>query len=129
MSDLQKFDPSQLMQGVKDRVKATFVSLIPDEQWEGMIQKEVDEFFKMDRRYNDYNSASPFTILARSVLQDLAKEKLHAHMQTFTCDLWEDNAPKLNDELKNLLIAAAPEILTNMFKGMFQQAVNNTRNY
>ena len=29
----EKFDPSKLMQGVKDRIKATFAGLIPDEQW------------------------------------------------------------------------------------------------
>jgi len=100
MSDLQKFDPSQLMQGVRDRVKATFVSLIPDEQWEKMIQKEVDDFFKLDSHYNDSSRASPFKLLVRKVLEELAKEKLHTYMQTFTSDLWENNAPKLNEELK-----------------------------
>lgn len=35
-NQVEKFDPSTLMQGVKDRIKATFTSLIPDEQWEQM---------------------------------------------------------------------------------------------
>ena len=35
---VEKFDPSTLMQGVKDRIKATFVSLIPDAQWEQMVK-------------------------------------------------------------------------------------------
>lgn len=44
-SQLEKFDPSTLMQGVKDRIKSTFVSLIPDAQWDSMVQKEIDSFF------------------------------------------------------------------------------------
>ena len=45
-TQVQKFDPATLMQGVKDRIKATFVSLIPEEQWEEMVKKEVDKFFR-----------------------------------------------------------------------------------
>lgn len=32
-NQVEKFDPSRLMEGVKDRIKATFVSLIPDTEW------------------------------------------------------------------------------------------------
>jgi len=42
----EKFDPSKLMDGVRDRIKATFVSLIPDDQWEVMVKKEIDAFFE-----------------------------------------------------------------------------------
>lgn len=40
-NEIEKFDPSKLMEGVKDRIKATFVSLIPDEAWEQMMEKEI----------------------------------------------------------------------------------------
>lgn len=40
-NDIEKFDPSKLMEGVKDRIKATFVSLIPDEAWDQMLEKEI----------------------------------------------------------------------------------------
>ena len=44
-NEVEKFDPSKLMQGVKDRIKSTFVSLIPDAEWEGLVKKEIDNFF------------------------------------------------------------------------------------
>lgn len=44
-TQIEKFDPSTLMNGVRDRIKATFVSLIPDEQWEQLVRKEADSFF------------------------------------------------------------------------------------
>lgn len=40
-NQIQKFDPSTLMQGVKDRIKSEFVALIPDEQWKQMIENEA----------------------------------------------------------------------------------------
>lgn len=39
MTEIQKFDPSTLMEGVKERIKATFVSLIPDDQWEALCKR------------------------------------------------------------------------------------------
>ena len=40
-NNIERFDPSKLMDGVKDRIKATFVSLIPDEAWDSMLEKEI----------------------------------------------------------------------------------------
>lgn len=40
-NQIEKFDPSKLMDGVKDRIKATFVSLIPDDAWNSMVEKEL----------------------------------------------------------------------------------------
>ena len=41
---VEKFDPQKMMEGVKDRIKATFVSLIPDEAWNQMVEKEIYVF-------------------------------------------------------------------------------------
>ena len=40
-NQIEKFDPSRLMDGVRDRIKATFVSLIPDDAWDKMVEKEL----------------------------------------------------------------------------------------
>jgi hypothetical protein len=44
MSEIAKFDQASLMQNVRERIKATFVGLIPDEEWEALVRKEVDAF-------------------------------------------------------------------------------------
>lgn len=43
-NQIEKFDPSKLMDGVKDRIRATFVSLIPDDAWSSMVEKELYVF-------------------------------------------------------------------------------------
>lgn len=42
---VEKFDPSTLMEGVRDRIKATFISMIPDLE---KFMKETDEAEKGD---------------------------------------------------------------------------------
>ena len=76
MSEIQKFDPNSLMQGVRDKIKSSFVDLIPDEQWNQMVQKEIDDFFqpKSTNNYNEYKSN--FQILIRNVLNEDAKQRL-----------------------------------------------------
>lgn len=39
--ELEHFNPNKLMDGVKERIKSTFVSLIPDEVWSSMIEREL----------------------------------------------------------------------------------------
>lgn len=57
-NEIEKFDPSKLMDGVKDRIKATFVSLIPDDIWNSMVEKEIYVFTTgkiIGRNEVDYN--------------------------------------------------------------------------
>ena len=57
---VEKFDPATIMQSVKDKIKATFVSLIPDVQWEQMVKSEVDYLFKK-KDGNYYRGVRPPT--------------------------------------------------------------------
>ena len=65
-NEIEKFDPSKLMDGVRDRIKATFVSLIPEDHWEKLVQAEIDKFFaKYDRDTYRKQSVSNFGIVVR----------------------------------------------------------------
>ena len=65
---VEKFDPATIMQSVKDKIKATFVSLIPDVQWEQMVKSEVDYLFKKkdgnyySRQYSEFEALINTTI-------------------------------------------------------------------
>ena len=45
--EIIKYDASKVMEGVKDKIKATFVDLIPDDKWEEMIKTEIDNLRKI----------------------------------------------------------------------------------
>lgn len=64
MSEVVKYDANVVMQGVKDKIRATFVDLIPEEKWNEMIQTEIDVFLRKRDSYSD----SPFTQIVKEVV-------------------------------------------------------------
>ena len=135
-NEVQKFDPSTLMQGVKDRIKSEFVSLIPDDQWSQMIQKESDDFFR--QKETGYSSnrqyASDFGILVRDELRKEAQKRLAEYLSSpeFNTMYGEHGQPVAAQKVKELIVENSGLILQNMFGGMFsimiQDFANQLRN-
>jgi hypothetical protein len=130
MSEVQKFDPSTLMQGVKDRIKATFVSLIPDDQWDQMVKKEVDDFFKsIDTSYNSKNYRSAFGDVVRGELEKYVKEKISETLKHPDFDtLWTNNGYNVSEDIKTRLINAAPQIFAATIENAMSTVIMNLKN-
>lgn len=129
MSDLQKFDPATLMQGVRDRIKSTFVSLIPDEQWESMIKKEIQEFFEPTKdRYNNYQQMSSFSKVCNEVLADITKGQISDILKKYESTIWNNNELVMSDTLKDLLLKNASEIFTAMIGNRIQTIIHELKN-
>lgn len=87
----KKYDPRDLIQMVKDRVKAEYVSMIPDDQWEQMIQREVDEFFQVRNQGYDQRRCSDF--------QNIVREELNKKAREETIKLIEEKYPQMYSNL------------------------------
>lgn len=145
---IEKFDPSTLMQGVKDRIKATFVSLIPDAQWEIMVQKEIDAFFNetqkiifserkkdVEGRYHTENYATveiqmtPFRQMVWELCAEktivLLKEKI---TNEYFNNLWEPTPEQLNENLKKIIVEAAPLATLKFFESMMFKMTTSLQN-
>lgn len=122
-NQVQKFDPSTLMQGVRDRIKSEFVSLIPDEQWSEMIKKECENFFQeKEAGYGNRIYASDFQILVRDELRKEVQNRLATYLKSPEFNTTYDTygKPIASQKVKELMIDNAGIILQNMFGGMFQ---------
>jgi hypothetical protein len=76
MSNIKPFNAEDALKSVRERIKDSFVSLIPDEQWEQMVKKEIDEFFKERQVTSSYTKQkSDFSSTVNSVLKEKATEK------------------------------------------------------
>lgn len=130
--DIQKFDPSTLMQGVKDRIKATFVSLIPDAQWEQMVNSEIKQFFeKRDRSYSHNNNSwrSEFTEVVWGVLSEECKKRAKAILDhpDFAIN-WDGNQQVLSEKLREMLIAKMPEIMVSLMQNAVANTIQDLKN-
>jgi hypothetical protein len=125
-NEVETFDPSTLMQGVRDRVKATFVSLIPDEQWEQMIVKETDDFFKeKDDGYSNRTYKSDFQTLVREELNELAKVKIKEVLKEYTNEVWKDGKLDINESMKKLIKENSSELIYGFLNQMMKSTINN----
>lgn len=132
MSEVEKFDPSKLMDGVKDRIKATFISLIPDDQWEIMVKKEIDKFFEL-RDTNNYSNSqdrwkSDFGNLVRNEVHEYCKNKLAEYLkQPEFNESWKGNEARVSEYIKKFMIENSGELMMNMFGGLFQSAISSLK--
>lgn len=128
MSEVKKFDPSTLMQGVKDRIKSEFVSLIPDEQWSEMIKKEAQSFFhERETGYSNRQYASDFGILVRDELRKEAQKRLSEYLSSEEFNTIYDGygQPITSEAVKKLIIENSGLMLQNMFGGMFSIMISD----
>ena len=124
---IEKFDPAKLMDGVRDRIKATFVSLIPDDQWERLVKKEIDDFF-MERvnqsSYHNHNY-SYFGEMVRKELVLLTTEKVRKLViEKYVSSGWDNDGPILSEALQEELEKAAPKMLKTIFAQLLRDTMN-----
>lgn len=129
-TQVQKFDPATLMQGVKDRIKSTFVSLIPEEQWKEMIEKEVGKFFReYELRQYDIRYVSDFSVLVNSLLKEEAEKRMKEYLGSPEFQtVWTDNGPGIiSQAIREMMIENSGLILCNMYQEMFTSMLHRFR--
>ena len=130
-NQVEKFDPSKLMDGVRDRIKATFVSLIPDDQWEIMVKKEVDKFFKeINTSYNQRIETTDFARLVNEVVVTECRQRLKEYLSTHEFNsVWQTNGiPTTSEKVKEILVENSGLVFANMIGGMMSQMLTDFRN-
>lgn len=114
MNEIEKFDPSKLMDGVRDRIKATFVSLIPDEMWDAMVEKEIyiftegrieikQEFNCETKQYDLKEVRTPYTMgkLKDQWGHKTAEDDISPLQQMIRNELRNDFQKRLKDYLRS----------------------------
>jgi len=126
-NEIKKFDVNEAMKNVKDKIKDAFVTLIPDEQWNEMVKKEIDTYFKQtEARYDNRQYVSDFTRDVHSILQQEVKEKVKQYLNENFNAVWYDNGvPVCNAKVEEMITKNAGKILSDMIGGTIQMAMQN----
>lgn len=117
-----------LMQKIVERVRATACELMPEDQWNEYIAKELNYFFckpsdePVQREYR-----STFHHICREVLTEVAKEKIKIALEKYDSQVWVNGDLAINDELLRLLTENASQIFVGMIGGLMQTVINDMR--
>ena len=113
---IEKYDPSKIMDAVRDRIRAEFVALIPEATWTEMIKREVDIFLK-----------AGLAVIVRAELQAEVTRRMADIFKTPEWgNHWGPGAP-VSEEVKKLLVSHLPDIIEVTFGNMLQQLVQRMK--
>ena len=119
---VEKFDPSKLMDGVKDRIKSTFVSLIPDGQWEQMVKNEIDDFINKRKKSSwSQETESKFSILVHETIAMILKDKIKKQLEEFIGNRYDE---KITPALDKLIKENAESLISGMMGNMLRNAIS-----
>lgn len=125
--DIKEFDPNDALRTIKERIKDAFVSMIPDEQWESMVAKEVENYFKIKvEEYGSRNSVSSFQLDVFSLLSEETKVRTKEYLLKNSSNIWDSHGqPKCNQFIEDIIIKNSGKILSDMIGGHIQSAMNS----
>lgn len=125
-NEVTKFDATEALKSVKEKIKDSFVSLIPDEQWNEMVKKEVDTYFQVkDEGYGERGRSSNFTREVHTCLQEEVRVRVKEYLQENFNNVWNENGvPVCNAKIEEMITKNAGKILSDMIGGSIQIALN-----
>ncbi len=99
-SKIQVFDPAALKKRVSDSVTATFGMMIPETEWQALVEREVKAFFE--------EPSTPFTIVEQKIAgsygsRDTVGHELHTKLTPFRALVWKACSDRCMDEIKKAL--------------------------
>ena len=128
------YDPAKLMDAVRDRIKAEFVGLIPEDAWKQMVKAEVERFFKTEDVYSyGYSDRKALPSQFQRVVWDALQEDTKARVKAFLdspewAGEWGENGQrKAGEAVRKIVVEKSGEILSSLLANAMQQTIEAMR--
>ena len=112
---------------MRERIRAAVLDAIPQEKWDDLTKTALAEFFAEKK---SYHSAAPtpseFQQLIRKVAEEIIREKVKEILAndfkpTYDAELHQ----YVNENLRKVIVDAAPAIVESMFRQSAQHLVSS----
>lgn len=130
-----EFDPRDLAERLRDKIRVDMADLMPDEMWEGLLEKELKTFFepkviKSGYRNEDSKTVpSPFSVLVHGEIESLVKDKLTERIRVKLGAEVDKRTGELDTTVMKFIEANAGRLLESWFAGaMFSQLSMHANN-
>lgn len=129
------YDPTKLMDAVRDRIKAEFVGLIPEDTWKQMVAAEVKKFFAEETRSGYQEDRKLPSLFSRVVWEELERNSRERVRTMLSSQEWQGRFGFSNNQqtceasemVKKLVVEKSGEILAGILGGAIQQTIDSMR--
>ena len=115
------FNPTKIMDGIRNDLKSKFMGLIPDEEWDEMIRKEFYHFTTSTG--NGYTKNNSFIrTQSEQIIKEALKEEIPKKVKEYV------NTKEFQKELLEVVQKEFPMVLTQMVSRSLAAAPINIYN-
>lgn len=130
--EIAPYDPAKLMDAVRDRIKAEFVALIPEDAWNKLVNVEVKKFFETTTSsgyYENRTLPSPFGKIVWEELEKETRVRVKALLESSEwAGEWDgQGGRKASEAVKKLITEKSGEILATVIGVAIQGAIESAR--
>ena len=132
-NEMVKFDPSQLADQLKAKIRFELSKVLPEEVWEGLIKKEIDLFMN-DTIVKEYGRAQTIQSgIGKVVCEILTEESRKRLKEILNSDDWRNqwvdtgNRETVGEAVKELLIKGGPIIFASFVGEVVTKAIDAMR--
>lgn len=131
-TDLATFDPRSIQDKITDRIRASFVELIPEEHWQAMVKREIDWFTaELPDNYGyttTQKKPSPLRLLIQGRLEEMFKDKLAMELAKPEYQhIWNSNQALPGEAVKKIIHESLPRLAEVAFGNVIQNAIERLR--
>lgn len=113
---------------IKEKIKAEFVELMPDDLWSGLVQSVVSDFIST-KNQRGYDQEAPIKKLMREALETEAKQHIATQLSKFTAE-WDGYGNKIvTASVKKIVEENFEELLKAVQLGMVEATVGTAINH
>ena len=111
---------------VKDKIQAAVIELIPDEQWKGMIEAEINRFMQPRSEYGK-NYPAPLTKMIRDEIDNVMRERLQESLKSGELrPVWDPDkgVDVTQDMVREAVKENAPELMAALLSNLMASTLS-----
>lgn len=127
-TELAKFDTTSLKEKVAERIRGTFVDLVPPEAWKALVEQEIKLF--MDKPYSfNGDKVPPIVQIIRDELtarfKAMVKEELDDPKYS---DVWyAGEGSRASDAVRDIVAGLVPELVVATYSRVVSDTIATMR--
>ncbi len=110
---------------ITDRIKDSFIDLVPEEAWRGMVEKEIANFIEPNKDHYNKTIPSPLQSLIHDELTRRFEVAIRAELDSHPLCGIDGEASEF---IKEVIKKVSPALVEGLFSEIVQRAVITVQN-